>query len=96
MTGTRFTSNRDRHWNWLLSERWSHIAGELTVFLPRKTEIAILLEGRVHLRRRGDDGFRDPLIERLVQPVYAEIVYLALASRMLAETLAAAPKRSDS
>ncbi len=53
-TGTLLASSRDRGWDGLLAERWSHAEGELAEFLPRETEIAILMEGRVHLRRRGD------------------------------------------
>ena len=53
-TGTLLGSSRDRRWNGLLAERWTHGEGELAEFLPRETEIAVMLEGRVHLRRRGD------------------------------------------
>ena len=53
-TGTLLESSRDRGWESLLAERWTHAEGELPEFLPRETEIAVMLEGRVHLRRRGD------------------------------------------
>ena len=53
-TGTLLGSSSDRGWNGLLAERWSHAEGDLAEFLPSETEIAVMLEGRVHLRRRGD------------------------------------------
>ena len=53
-TGTLLGSSRDRRWSGLLAECWTHGEGELAEFLPRETEIAVMLEGRVHLRRRGD------------------------------------------
>ncbi|MCY3827586.1 MAG: AraC family transcriptional regulator [Rhodospirillaceae bacterium] len=53
-TGTLLESSRDRRWSGLLAECWTHGEGELAEFLPRETEIAVMLEGRVHLRRRGD------------------------------------------
>ena len=53
-TGTLLGSSSDRAWNGLLAERWTHTAGELAEIEPRETEIAVMLEGRVHLRRRGD------------------------------------------
>ena len=53
-TGTLLASSRDRGWGVLLAERWRHTEGELAEFLPRETEIAVMVEGRVHLRRRGD------------------------------------------
>ena len=53
-TGTLLGSSSDRGWNGLLAERWTHAEGDLAEFLPSETEIAVMLEGRVHLRRRGD------------------------------------------
>lgn len=53
-TGTLLGSSRDRGWDGLLAERWSHSAGELGEVRPRETEIVVMLEGRVHVRRRGD------------------------------------------
>ena len=53
-TGTLLGSSRDRGWNGLLAERWSHSEGELGEVRPRETEIVVMLEGRVHVRRRGD------------------------------------------
>ncbi len=53
-TGTLLGSSSDRGWSGLLAERWTHAEGELGEFLPHETEIAVMLEGRVHLRRRGD------------------------------------------
>ena len=53
-TGTLLESSRDRGWDGLLAERWTHAEGELPDFLPSETEIAVMMEGRAHLRRRGD------------------------------------------
>ena len=53
-TGTLLGSSRDRGWSGLLAERWSHSEGDLGEVRPRETEIVVMLEGRVHVRRRGD------------------------------------------
>ncbi len=53
-TGTLLGSSRDRGWTGLLAERWSHTEGDLGEVRPRETEIVVMLEGCVHVRRRGD------------------------------------------
>ena len=53
-TGTLLGSSRDRGWDGLLAERWSHSEGDLGEVRPRETEIVVMLEGAVHVRRRGD------------------------------------------
>ncbi len=53
-TGTLLGSSRGRGWGGLLAERWSHTEGDLGEVRPRETEIVVMLEGRVHVRRRGD------------------------------------------
>lgn len=53
-TGTLLGSSRDRGWSGLLAERWSHSEGDLGEVRPRDTEIVVMLEGSVHVRRRGD------------------------------------------
>ena len=53
-TGTLLGTSRDRQWNGLLAERWSHSEGDLGEVRPRETEIVVMLAGRAHVRRRGD------------------------------------------
>ena len=53
-TGALLGTSRDRQWNGLLAERWSHSEGDLGEVRPRETEIVVMLAGRAHVRRRGD------------------------------------------
>ena len=53
-TGTLLGTSRNLGWNGLLAERWSHSEGDLGEVQPRDTEVIVMLEGRLHIRRRGD------------------------------------------
>ena len=54
MTGTRLGTSRERGWNGLLAERWRHSEGDLGEVRVRDTEVIVMLQGRLHVRRRGD------------------------------------------
>ena len=51
-TGTRLGASLD--WNCMQAERWSHSEGELGEVEVRDTEVIVMLQGRLHVRRRGD------------------------------------------
>ena len=53
-TGTRLGSSADRGWKGLLAERWRHAEGDLGEVQVRDTEVIVMLQGRLHVRRRGD------------------------------------------
>ncbi len=53
-TGTRLGTSTDRGWKGLLAERWSHSEGDLGEVRVRDTEVIVLLQGRLRVRRRGD------------------------------------------
>lgn len=53
-TGTCLSSSKKHDWQDLLAERWSHCAGKLSNIESHTTEIAILLEGKLKVQRRGD------------------------------------------
>ena len=53
-TGTRLGSSADRGWKGLLAERWQHAEGDLGEVQVRDTEVIVMLQGRLHVRRRGD------------------------------------------
>ena len=53
-TGTRLGTSIGRGWNGVLAERWSHSEGDLGEVQVRDTEVIVLLQGRLHVRRRGD------------------------------------------
>jgi AraC family transcriptional regulator len=53
-TGTRHGSSQGRGWRGVLAEEWSHAEGELGEVLPRETEVIVMLEGELRVRRRGD------------------------------------------
>ena len=53
-TGTCLGSSRGRGWRGVLAEQWTHAEGELGEVLPRETEVIVMLEGRLRVRRRGD------------------------------------------
>ena len=53
-TGTRLDTSSGRGWKGVLAERWSHSAGDLGEVQVRDTEVIVLLQGRLHVRRRGD------------------------------------------
>jgi AraC family transcriptional regulator len=53
-TGTCLGSSRGRGWHGVLAEQWTHAEGELGEVLPRETEVIVMLEGRLRVRRRGD------------------------------------------
>ena len=54
ITGTRLGTSRERGWDGLLAERWRHSEGNLGEVQVRDTEIIVMLQGRLHVRRRGD------------------------------------------
>jgi AraC family transcriptional regulator len=54
ITGVCLGSSRDRAWPGLLAERWQHSEGDLGEIRPRETEVIVMLEGRLRVRRRGD------------------------------------------
>ncbi len=53
-TGTLLGTSRELGWDGMLVERWSHSEGDLGEVRPRETEVIVMLEGRLHIRRRGD------------------------------------------
>lgn len=53
-TGTLLGTSRDLGWKGLLVERWSLLEGDLGEVKPRDTEVIVMLEGRLQIRRRGD------------------------------------------
>ena len=53
-TGTRLGTSEGRGWRGLLAERWTNPEGELGETLVTDTEVIVLLEGRLPIRRRGD------------------------------------------
>lgn len=53
-TGTCLDTSRRRGWRSLLAERWNHSEGDLGEILPRDTEVIVMLDGHLHVRRRGD------------------------------------------
>lgn len=60
-TGTRLSSSAERDWSSILVERWRHKKGRLNDIKPRETEIAVLLAGSMHVRRRGDGKVQECL-----------------------------------
>lgn len=58
-TGTRLETSAGRPWRSLLAERWTHAGGDLGEVRPRDTEIVVLLEGRLRVRRRGDGRLQE-------------------------------------
>ena len=54
ITGFCKASSANRNWSQLLAERWSHRAGYLGTVKPAETEIAILIDGKLKVHRRGD------------------------------------------
>ena len=54
ITGFCKASSSSRKWSQLLAERWSHKAGYLGTVKPTDTEVAILVDGKVKVHRRGD------------------------------------------
>lgn len=59
ITGTRLSTSEGNDWDYLLAERWRHKSGSLSSVVPKSTEIAILLEGKVRVYRRGDGRVQD-------------------------------------
>ena len=58
-TGSRLATSAGRGWNGLLAERWHHAAGHLADVEPRETEVVVLIDGRLRVRRRGDGRLQD-------------------------------------
>jgi AraC family transcriptional regulator len=54
ITGVCLGSSRERAWRGLLAERWQHSEGDLGEIRPRETEVIVMLDGRLRVRRRGD------------------------------------------
>jgi AraC family transcriptional regulator len=63
INGTMLETSNANRWSNLLAERWRHEAGELPSLVPRDTEIAILLQGRSVVDRRGG-GMRQHTVAR--------------------------------
>jgi AraC family transcriptional regulator len=53
-TGRLLASSRGRGWNAMLAERWCHVAGDLGDVKPRDTEVIVMFDGHLRVRRRGD------------------------------------------
>ena len=53
-TGTRLGTSEGRGWKGLLAERWRNPEGGLGAVQVCDTEIIVLLQGRLSIRRRGD------------------------------------------
>ena len=53
-TGRRLQSSEPRGWQGMLAERWRHAAGDLGEVKPRETEVIVMFDGRLRVRRRGD------------------------------------------
>ncbi len=53
-TGTRLGTSQGQGWEGVLAERWSHTEGDLGEIEVRDTEVIVMLEGRLPIRRRGD------------------------------------------
>ncbi len=54
ITGTSLGSSRGLGWRGVLAERWHHSEGDLGEVVPRDTEVIVMLDGRLRVRRRGD------------------------------------------
>ena len=53
-TGSKLSSSQGEGWERLLAERWTHSEGDLGAVKPRETEVVVLMDGRLRVRRRGD------------------------------------------
>ena len=53
-TGTRRGTSEGRGWRRLLAECWHHAEGDLGEVQPRDTEVIVMRQGRLRVRRRGD------------------------------------------
>ena len=54
ITGTLLRTNQGRGWRGLLAECWRHNEGDLGEVQVCGTEIIVMLQGQLHVRRRGD------------------------------------------
>jgi AraC family transcriptional regulator len=53
-TGKRLQTSERRGWQGMLAERWHHAEGDLGEVKPRETEVIVMFDGRLRVRRRGD------------------------------------------
>ena len=53
-TGTRLGTSEGQGWKGLLAKRWRNPAGDLGAVQVRDTEVIVMLQGRLPIRRRGD------------------------------------------
>ena len=53
-TGTRLGTSEGQGWKGLLAERWRNPEGDLGAVQVSDTEIIVMLQGRLPIRRRGD------------------------------------------
>ena len=53
-TGTRLGTSDGRGWKGLRAERWRHSGGDLGEVEVRDTEIIVMMQGSLPIRRRGD------------------------------------------
>lgn len=54
LTGIRLDTSIGRSWDGVLAERWSHSEGDLGEVQVRDTEVIVMIDGRLPVRRRGD------------------------------------------
>ncbi|MDE2972737.1 MAG: AraC family transcriptional regulator [Acidobacteriota bacterium] len=54
VTGTQLGTSNGLGWNGLLAERWRHAPGKLGKAHGPETEVVVILEGRLPVRRGGD------------------------------------------
>ena len=54
LTGTMLGTSRDRGWKGVLAERWRNSEGDLGEVEVRDTEIIVMIQGTLPIRRRGD------------------------------------------
>ena len=54
ITGTRLGTSHDLGWEGVLAERWSNAEGDLGEIEVRDTEVIVMMQGRLPIRRRGD------------------------------------------
>lgn len=59
VTGTRLGTSDGRGWKGLLAERWRHAPGQLGNAPGQETEVAVILQGRLPVRRRDNGRFQN-------------------------------------
>ncbi len=59
ITGTQLGTSSGRGWTRLLAERWRHAPGQLGNAPGHETEVAVILRGRLPVRRRDHGRAQD-------------------------------------